>query len=265
MGTSRFNGKTILITGAGTGMGKATALRLVAEGAQLALMGRREQPLFELASQISELGGKALVLPCDIANVQEMTLGIQKIMKHFGRLDGLFANAGILGDFKPLTEVTLNEMDELVEVNLKGTFISVQQSVLAMSGGSKGSGSQLGADKSIVINASWTANGVMPGSSAYAGTKGALQAMTRVLAVEQGKQGIRINAINPGIILTPMADEVLSPELSAKLAAHTALGRNGVPEDVTGTVAWLLSEDAAFVTGQEINIDGGYTIGGVRL
>ena len=265
MDASRFNEKTILITGAGTGMGKATALRLAKEGAQLALMGRREQPLLELASAITERGGQALALPCDIANDQEMVLGIQKIMQHFGRLDGLFANAGILGDFKPFTEVAVKDMDELVEINLKGTFISIQQSLLAMSGDGEGNDSQIGADKSIVINASWTANGVMPGSSAYAATKGALQSLTRVLAVEQGKQGIRINAINPGIILTPMAYELLSPELSAKLAAHTALGRNGVPEDVTGTVAWLLSKDAAFVTGQEINIDGGYTIGGMRL
>ncbi|WP_370232683.1 SDR family oxidoreductase, partial [Neptunomonas phycophila] len=87
----------------------------------------------------------------------------------------------------------------------------------------------------------------------------------RTLAVEQGQHGIRVNAINPGIILTPMADEVLNTDLSAKLKAQTPLGRNGTPDDVSGTVAWILSEDAPFITGQAITIDGGYTIGGIRL
>jgi NAD(P)-dependent dehydrogenase (short-subunit alcohol dehydrogenase family) len=102
----------------------------------------------------------------------------------------------------------------------------------------------------------------MPGTAAYAATKAGLIAMMRVAAVEEGPNGIRVNCISPGIILTPMADEVLDPAISNRLSDHTPLRRNGRPEDVSGTVSWLLSDDAAFVTGQNIVVDGGYIIGG---
>jgi NAD(P)-dependent dehydrogenase (short-subunit alcohol dehydrogenase family) len=250
---SRLKDKTILITGAGTGMGRASALRLAEEGAQLVLLGRRLDPLETTVNEIQSYGGTAVAISCDIAQEDALSETIQSIVDKFGSLDGVFANAGVLGDFKPLQETNAADLESLISTNLRGTFLTLKHCLNVMQSGS------------VLINASWTANGVMPGAGAYAATKGALLAMMKTLAVEQGKRGIRVNAINPGIILTPMADDVLSPELSAQLAAHTALGRNGTPEDVSGTVAWLLSEDSAFVTGQEITIDGGYTIGGLRL
>ncbi|MEP1382959.1 MAG: SDR family NAD(P)-dependent oxidoreductase [Paraglaciecola sp.] len=249
----RFENKTIMVTGAGTGIGKATAMRLAKEGANLALLGRRFEPLQALANEITELGGMALPISCDIAVSQSLISAIEKIISRFGSLHGVFANAGVLGEFKPLPENSLQDFDNLVDVNLKGTFLTLKHCLPFLDRGS------------VVINASWTAQSVMPGAGAYASTKGALLAMTKTLAVEQGALGVRVNAINPGIILTPMADEVLDADLSRKLAEHTALKRNGVPDDVSGTVAWLLSDDSAFITGQEITIDGGYTIGGVRL
>lgn len=253
MTQARFNGKTVIITGAGTGMGRAAALRLANEGAQLALLGRRSEPLDRLASEIIAAGGQALALVCDISLEDEVSTAVRKTLDHYGRLDGLFANAGVLGTFKPLAETEASDFDSLLATNLRGTFLTMRHCLPVLDGGS------------ILINASWTANAVMPGAGAYAATKGALLAMMRTLAVEQGPRAIRVNAINPGIILTPMADDVLDPDLAALLASQTALKRNGTPEDVAGTVAWLLSDDAAFVTGQEITIDGGYTIGGVRL
>ena len=234
-------------------MGRAAALRLAQENANLVLLGRRLEPLQTLAEEMQNTGGKALAISCDISQEESLATAITTATNEFGELDGVFANAGVLGDFQPLQETGLEALESLITTNLQGTFLTIKHCLGAMQSGS------------VLIIASWTANGVMPGAGAYAATKGALLAVMKTLAVEQGKQGIRVNAINPGIILTPMADEVLSPELSAQLAAHTALGRNGTPDDVSGTVAWLLSEDSAFVTGQEITVDGGYTIGGLRL
>ena len=250
---SRFQNKTIVITGAGTGMGKAVSLRLADEGAQLVLIGRRLAPLQELAEQIDTAGGTAVAFSCDITREDALAATIGKVRERFGRLDGLFANAGVLSEFKPLAETDMNQLGTVIDTNLVGTFLTIKHCLPLLKNGA------------IAINASWTAQAVMPGAGAYAATKGALLTLMKTLAVEQGQRGIRVNAISPGIILTPMADAVLSVELSAKLAAHAALKRNGVPEDVSGTVAWLLSSDSAYVTGQEIVIDGGYTIGGLRL
>ena len=252
MAQTRFTGKTVLITGAGTGMGRAAALRLAAEGAQLVLAGRRPGPIHHLQSEIEASGGTAMAIACDISDRNAVAATVDTAMARFGHMDGLFANAGVLGDFKPLAATDAEDFDALIGTNLRGTFLTIRHCLPFLEGGS------------ILINASWTAGGVMPGAGAYASTKGALLAMMRTLAVEQGARNIRVNAINPGIILTPMADDVIDPAFAARLAAHTPLRRNGTSGDVSGTVAWLLSDDAGFVTGQEITVDGGYTIGGMR-
>ena len=253
MSLMRFVDKTVVITGAGTGMGRATALRVSAEGAFSVLVGRRREPLEKVAAEIAAEGGSALAIACDIGNADEVAAMAQQAAAATGRIDGLFANAGVLGDFKPLAETDVEDFKGLIETNLLGTFLSIRHCLPHLEGGA------------VIINASWTVNSVMPGAGAYAATKGALIAMMHTFAMEQGPRHVRVNSISPGIILTPMADDVLDPDISARLAAHAPLGRNGSPEDVSGTVAWLLSDDARFVTGQNILIDGGFTLGGPRL
>ena len=250
---NRFAQKTVLVTGAGTGIGRAAALRLAGEGAYVLLVGRRSAPLAAVAEEITADGGQATAISCDISSEPSVLSTIDRVTSEFGAIDALFANAGVLGEFRALENTPADQFDELLTINLKGTFLMIRHCLPVLKSGA------------ILINASWTIHGIMPGAGAYAASKGALAAMMRTLAVEVGSRGIRVNTINPGIILTPMADDVLDADIAARLAAHTPLRRNGVPDDIAGTVAWLLSEDAAFVTGQEITIDGGYTLGGLRL
>ncbi len=246
----RFENRAALVTGAGSGMGRAVALRLAGEGASVTLWGRRSDPLEEVADEIRQSGGSALVQVCDIADPEAIASNLKSSVAHFKEPDAVFANAGHLGDFKPLRDTGAADFNDLVQINLIGTQQTAAQCLPYMDGGA------------VLINASWTAGAVMPGSGAYAATKAALLAMMRVWAVEEGPHGNRINAISPGIILTPMADAVLDPQISKRLTDHTPLRRNGRPEDVAGTAAWLLSEDSHFVTGQDVVVDGGFTLGG---
>lgn len=249
MGT-QFENRSVLITGAGTGMGRAVALRLASEGADVTLWGRRHAPLEAVAKEIKAAGGSVLVQVCDISDPDAISENLKASIDHFGSLDGVFANAGYLGEFKPLRDTEAGDFVDLIQTNLIGTQQTVAQCLSRMENGV------------VLINASWTAGAVMPGSGAYAATKAALLAMMRVFAVEEGPRGNRINAISPGIILTPMAEDVLDSEISARLANHTPLRRNGRPEDVTGTAMWLLSGHSEFVTGQDVAVDGGFTLGG---
>lgn len=251
--TRRFVDKVVIVTGAGTGMGRAAAVRLASEGARLALVGRRVEPLQSAADEIAAIGGRALVLAGDIGAADAVAEAVRETLGRFGRLDGLFANAGVLGEIRPVAETEPRDLDAVLDVNLKGTFRTIRECLPHLAGGA------------VLINASWTVAGVMPGVGAYAASKAGLLALMRTLAVEEGARGIRVNAINPGIIFTPMAEGALDAATAARLAAHTPLRRNGRSEDIAGTVAWLLSEDAAFVTGQEITVDGGFTLGGIRF
>lgn len=253
MSLKRFTGKTVVITGAGTGIGRAAAMRLSEEGALCVLVGRRQAPLDEVAAEIGKIGGSALVMACNIADEENLQMLMREAAGSSGRIDGLFANAGVLGAFKPLEEADAADFHNLVATNIVGTFLTVKFALPYIHGGA------------VAINASWTVKGVMPGAGAYAASKGSLIAMMKTFAMEQGRRSVRVNSISPGIVLTPMADEVLDPEFSSKLAAHSPLGRNGAPDDIAGTVAWLLSDDARFVTGQDILIDGGFTLAGPRM
>ncbi|APG19889.1 alcohol dehydrogenase [Kosakonia radicincitans] len=252
MNRLRFVDKTVVVTGAGSGMGRTAAIRLASEGAKVMLLGRQAGMLEEVRDEIKRADGLSYVFPCDIRSQSQVEKTFTAVASVCGQVDALFANAGYLGAFKPLAEADIADFSEPLETNLNGTFLTIRHCLPLIKKGA------------ILINASWTTGSVMPGAGIYAATKAALLAIMRTLAVECGPRGIRVNAVSPGVILTPMAASALPEATVNALASRSLLQRNGVPEDISGTVAWLLSDDASYVTGQEIMVDGGFTIGGMR-
>jgi len=253
----RFAGKTVLITGGGTGMGKAAALRLGREGANVVIAGRRPAELNLVADAIITSGGIALAIPTDVSDEVQVEALVGRTVSEFGTLHLAWNNAGMLGAFAPLHEAGLADFDAVMATNLRGVFACLKYEIAAML--------RTGVAGAIVNTSSWTASGVMPGLSAYAAGKAALDALARTVALEVGARQIRVNNVSPGIIATPMASGVLASEIAAlPFRKHTALERIGQPEEVADAVLWLLSDDARFITGQSLLVDGGFTLGGLR-
>jgi NAD(P)-dependent dehydrogenase (short-subunit alcohol dehydrogenase family) len=237
-------------------MGRSAALRLGREGANVVVAGRRMGELTAVADAIVEAGGTALAIPTDVSDERQVEALIAQIVSTFGGLDLAWNNAGVLGKFGSVRHLDLADFDAMMAVNLRGVFICLKHELAAMT-------AHTGC--AIVNTSSWTAHGAMPGLAAYAASKAAIDAMVRTVAVAIGTEGIRINNVSPGLIDTAMAKEALSTEEAVRpLLKHTPLQRVGQPEDVADAVLWLLSDDARFVTGQSILVDGGFTIGGPR-
>jgi NAD(P)-dependent dehydrogenase (short-subunit alcohol dehydrogenase family) len=253
----RFAGRTALITGGGTGMGRAAALRLAREGARVVIAGRRASELEAVAALIATDGGQALAVPTDVSDEAQVKRLRQQTLDEFRAIDLAWNNAGVLGGFAPLHETGLDDFDAVLAVNLRGVVACLKHELVAMHAAGRGG--------AIVNTSSWTAHGAMPGIAAYAASKAALDALARTVALEGGPHGIRVNNVSPGVIATPMSQAALgSAEAMRPFALHTPLQRIGDPDDVADAVLWLLSDDARFVTGQSLLVDGGLTLGGPR-
>ncbi|ADB32546.1 short-chain dehydrogenase/reductase SDR [Kribbella flavida DSM 17836] len=241
---SRFHDKFALVTGGTSGMGLATARRLLAEGAQVAVTGRDKVRLDAAVEQL-DAGGRVLALPGDVANVADLDDLAAAIRDRFGRLDVVFANAGV-ATFGPYGEVTEHEFDRVVGINYKGVYFTLQKTIPLLSDGA-----------AIVINASWTLHRGLAGSALYASTKAAVQSMARTLAAELAPRGVRVNSVSPGYIETPMFHDAIPADEHAAVVAKVAAGRLGQADDVADAVAFLASAEASYINGQDLVIDGG--------
>ncbi|MBD0261338.1 MAG: SDR family oxidoreductase [Tolypothrix sp. Co-bin9] len=250
MTTGQFNGKVALVTGASSGIGRATAIAFAIAGAKVVVASRRLAESEETVRLIKETGGEAIFVKTDVSNASEVEALVNKTLKTYGRLDCACNNAGIGGNSSLITDDMSEEnWDRLVNVNLKGTWLCLKYEVRAM----------LKQNSGAIVNVSSIAGVVgFAGFANYSATKGGVIALTRALAMDYAKEGIRINVVSPGVIETDMLTG-LSRDALAQLKAMHPIGRIGKPEEVAETVLWLCSEAASFITGHNMIIDGGYT------
>jgi NAD(P)-dependent dehydrogenase (short-subunit alcohol dehydrogenase family) len=255
-----LSGKVALVTGAGSGIGKAAALRLAADGAKVAVVSRTADEIEQTRHEIQAAGGSAIAVTADISEEAGMKEVVDKVVAEFGQLDIVVANAGINGMWAPIDELTPDEWDKTIKVNLRGTYLTLHFTVPHLRK-TKGS---------VVIVSSINGNRTFtsPGATAYSSTKAAQVAMTQQLALELGKQGIRINAVCPGAIDTEIDDNtqkrnsekaevpVEFPEGDIPITG----GESGKSDDVADVIAFLVSDAAKHVTGVPIYIDGGQSL-----
>ena len=242
----------MLVTGAASGIGRATCERLVAEGAPVALIDRDGGPLEAVAGRLAAAGGRVIALHADVSEDAAMRAATERAAAELGGLRGLVTSAGVFdqNDLRPLADVDPEVFARTLDVNLRGTFLAMRHALphLVRDGGA------------IVTVASTAALRGHGFGAGYTASKGGVVAITRLAAVQYGERGVRVNCVCPGFVSTGMTAHVAQdPEYVARIARGVPLRRIGQPEDLAGTICHLLSDDAAHVTGQVVTADGGTT------
>jgi NAD(P)-dependent dehydrogenase (short-subunit alcohol dehydrogenase family) len=243
----RLEGKVAVVTGGNSGIGLATAKRMQEEGARVAISGRNKQTLDEA---VRTIGNGVVAVQADVAKPRELEKLYAEVNEKLGKIDVLFVNAGV-AKFAPLAETSESLFDEEFNINVKGAYFTIQKALPLLNDGA-----------SIVLNTSVADQKGNPGSSAYSATKAALRSLARTAAAELVGRGIRVNAVAPGPIKTPIFGKTGLPkeqiqEFEKELTARVPMKRVGRPEEVAATVVFLASQDASYITGIEINVDGG--------
>jgi len=253
--TKSFENKVALVTGAGSGIGRAAALAFAREGAKVVVVDIAQDGGMETVRLIKEAGGQAIFVQCDISKASEVEAMVKTTVETYGRLDCAFNNAGA-GVLKSTTECTEEDFDLTVRVNLKGAWLCMKYEILQMEKQKVGA---------IVNTASAAGVVAQEGHSPYSGAKAGLIQLTKVAALECGMKGIRVNALSPGPIRTPMLEPLLNdPAIKELITKTVPMHRAGTPEEVAAVALFLCSDAASFVNGVMVPVDGGKTAGFLR-
>ncbi|MBD2248274.1 SDR family oxidoreductase [Nostoc sp. FACHB-888] len=246
-----LSGKVALVTGGTSGIGKATAIALAQAGAKVVVAGRRQAEGEETIREIQTVGGEGFFVTTDISQETDVQTLIEKVIANYGRLDIAFNNAGVEQDPTPLTEQTEATYDRIMDINVKGVWLSLKHEIPAMLKNGGGA----------IVNTS-SIMGLVGGATVpiYNASKHAVEGLTKSVALEYAKSGIRVNAVSPGPIQTVMFDRFAeaNPQAGEYFKTATPMGRIGQVEEVVNAVLWLASEAASYITGQSLTIDGGY-------
>ncbi len=253
MNGATFAGRKVLVTGASRGIGRAVAEAFARAGANVAITGRKPETLAPVAEEIakstSATGRQLLPIACHQGREAEVAKLFEQLDRTWGRIDVAVINAATNPVFAPLVDVEKSAWDKVIEVNLTGAFLTAQAAARRMAEQKAGA---------IVFISSIAAYDPMPGLGAYSVTKAGIVAMTKAFAKELGSRGVRVNAVAPGLIETQLSRALIENKtIYSQLVAGIPLGRHGQPQDVVGTVLFLASHAAAYVTGQVLVVDGG--------
>ena len=246
----RFTGKVAFVTGAASGIGRAAAIAFAAEGARVAVAALAEEALRRTTDAIGNAGGEVLAVACDVSRQEQVEAAVARTVEAFGRLDVAFNSAGVENRAVPMVEIEPAEWDRILDVNLRGTFTCMRHEIAQM----------LHQGGGVVVNTSSGA-GVrgVAGGAAYAASKHAVIGLTRSAALDYARSNIRVNAVLPGNVETPMMDRFTGGDLRKAIELEP-VGRLGRPEEIAEAVLWMCSDLGGFVTGAAIAVDGGWSL-----